>query len=160
MDLGSGGGLPGLVLATGWRESSWVLLDGRLRSTRFLRQAVDELGLGPRVRVVEGRAEVVARSEEHRGRYCVVVARGLGPPAVTAECAAGFLAPGGRLVVSEPPGSAGERWPTAGLSPLGLAFIRVVEDAGGGGYALLAQVEPCPDRFPRRPGIPAKRPLF
>lgn len=159
LDIGSGGGIPGLVLALEWPSSSWALLDGRARSTEFLAATVERLGLGGRVSVLEGRAEVVAHDPAHRGAYEVVVARGLAGPAVTAECAAGFLRVGGCLVVSEPPGSRGDRWRPSGLAALGME-LEQVRSAGGPRYALIRQRDECADRFPRRTGIPAKRPLF
>jgi 16S rRNA (guanine527-N7)-methyltransferase len=101
-----------------------------------------------------------------RGRYDLVVARGFGPPAVTAECAAPFLELGGRLVVSDPPdeppdrgeGGGSRRWPTAPLAALGLAPERSFAQPYH--YQALRQVAPCPDRYPRRTGVPRKRPLF
>lgn len=159
LDLGSGAGLPGLVLALLWPASGWVLLDGRVRSRDFLLAAVESLGLEERVAVVLGRAETVAHQLAYRGRFSLVVSRGLGPPAVTAECAAGFLAEGGKLVVSEPPGSTGARWHEGGLGALGMAAREIIV-AGGGSFAVLTQRTIAPSRFPRRAGIPAKRPLF
>jgi 16S rRNA (guanine527-N7)-methyltransferase len=76
---------------------------------------------------------------------------------VTAECAAPLLAVGGLLVVSEPPD--GRRWPASALEPLGMAVEGMVRGAAGT-FQRLRQVTPCPDRYPRRVGIPAKRPLF
>lgn len=159
VDLGSGGGIPGLVLALVWPSTSWVLVDGRARSASFLAGAVESLHLQDRVRVIEGRGEVLGRMPEHRGRHEVVVARGLAVPAATAECAAGFLVPGGRLVVSEPPGSSGDRWEREGLHSVGMEFESVAT-SNDAGYAILRQVSPCPSRYPRRTGIPTKRPLF
>ncbi|MGZ4710399.1 MAG: RsmG family class I SAM-dependent methyltransferase, partial [Acidimicrobiales bacterium] len=106
LDLGSGGGLPGLVLILAWPSTVWCLLDANQRRTDFLTDAVDELGVADRVTVVRGRAEEVAHDPAHRGRFDLVVARSFGKPAVTAECAAGFLVVGGMLVVSEPPSEA------------------------------------------------------
>jgi len=160
VDLGSGGGLPGLVLASVWPGSRWVLLDGRARSARFLESAAEALGFTDRVAVEEVRAEVAAHRPQHRGRHRLVVARGLAPPAVTAECAAGFLTEGGRLVVSEPPGSRGSRWGAQGLATLGLVLGAVVNGGSGSRFAVLEVRTPCPPRFPRRVGIAAKRPLF
>ena len=160
LDLGSGAGIPGLVLAVEWPASEWVLLDGRARSTRFLTEAVARLGLDERVKVVEARAEMAGHDPALRGSADLVVARGLGSPAVTAECGAAFLRPGGLLVVSEPPASTGARWSADALAELGLGPASVVKRAGGYGYAVLEQMTPCPGRYPRRVGIPAKRPLF
>ena len=159
VDLGSGGGLPGLVLALVWPTSRWMLLDAGERRTAFLTEAVAELGLGDRVEVLRGRAEEVGRRTERRGGHRLVVARSFAPPGVTAECAAPLLAVGGRLVVSEPPEPDAGRWPDTGLEVLGLRAVAVVRD-GGGTYQVLEQRSPCPERYPRRPGIPQKRPLF
>ncbi len=159
LDLGSGGGLPGLVLAMAWPESRLVLLDSNERRTDFLRWAVDSLGVAERVAVRRDRAEHLGRQPEWRRSMDLVVARSFGPPAVTAECAAPLLAVGGRLVVSEPPDARPHRWPAAGLDPLGLAPEASVQRLGHR-YQVLTQERPCSDRFPRRPGLPAKRPLF
>jgi 16S rRNA (guanine527-N7)-methyltransferase len=163
LDLGSGGGIPGLVLAHGWPEREAVLLDSNTRRARFLTEAVAELGWQGRVRVVGERAEVAGRRPALRGAFSLVVARSFGPPPVVAECAAPFLRPGGVLVVSEPPGSerherVDQRWPRSGLDALGL--IPLARWQGRFGYQLLRQAEPCPDRFPRRTGVPAKRPIY
>lgn len=162
MDLGSGGGLPGLVLAHRWPRSEAVLLDSNERRAAFLVEVVQDLGWSDRVRVVRARAEEAGRRIDLRESFSLVVARSFGPPASTAECAAPFLVPGGILVVSEPPPdsspSTGERWPAEVLAQLGIAPVRVWRDAFG--YQVLRQVTPCPRRFPRRVGVPFKRPLY
>ena len=158
-DLGSGAGLPGLPLALCFPGSSWLLVESSVRRAAFLRQAVRQLGIEDRVEVAEERAEVVGRSPGWRGRLDLVVARSFGPPAVVAECGAPLLAAGGYAVVSEPPGGMPSRWPLSGLSPLGMAPGAAVA-AEEGAYQILRQEHPCPDRYPRRVGVPAKRPLF
>jgi 16S rRNA (guanine527-N7)-methyltransferase len=164
LDLGSGGGVPGLVLARRWPESRAVLLDARERRCRFLREAVRDLDLAERVIVVWARAEEAGHRDYLRGAFDLVVARGFGPPAVTAECGAPFLRVGGTLAVSEPPdGDSGappdaSRWAAPGLARLGLAVGWSWSD--GFRYQALEQVEPCPERYARNPGVPAKRPLF
>ena len=158
LDLGSGGGIPGLVLAQVWAHAHGVLLESRERRCTFLEDALVVLGLKPRLKVACGRAEDRARDPELRGSVDLVVARGFGPPAVTAECGVGFLRPGGRLVVSEPQGSPEGRWPEAGLGELGLMGpeIRRTEEVT---VAVLTLVHPD-ERWPRRSGIPAKRRLW
>jgi 16S rRNA (guanine527-N7)-methyltransferase len=160
LDLGSGGGVPGLVLADRRPDLELALLDGSQRRTAFLEVAVDDLGFGDRVSVVRGRAEEAGRDPRWRGGFDVVTARSFGPPAVTAECAVGFLkGPGSRVLVSEPPAGSTERWPAEGLVLLGLApGTRRSEE--GSTVQRLDVVEWCSDRYPRRNGIPAKRPLF
>jgi len=159
VDLGSGGGVPGLVLAIAWPDSTWTLVEAHGRRASFLQEAASQLGCAARVHVVAERAEIVGRDPAHRGRYPLVVARSFGPPAVTAECASALLAPGGVLVVSEPPASDGARWRPAGLSLLGAAPERLVRTAKGT-FQLIRQASPCPSRYPRRVGVPSKRPLF
>jgi 16S rRNA (guanine527-N7)-methyltransferase len=162
LDLGSGGGVPGLVLAEWWPEAEFVFLDSSRRRTQFLREAVDALGWANRARVVAERAEVAGRDPSLRTGRDVVVSRAFGPPAVTAECGSPLLAVGGVLVVSEPPGEAGPdgavRWPPSGLSELGMEVLEARREPFA--YQTLLQSGPCPDRFPRRTGVPVKRPLF
>ena len=189
LDLGSGGGLPGLVLAERWPAAALVLLDANERRTSFLAAEVERLGWGPRVIVVRARAEEAGRRLELRGAFDVVVARSFGPPPVTAECGSPFLRVGGLLVVSEPPvdgeggargeggsagdgiarpgdgeavagaGAAGARWEPDGLAEVGLEVLGTFA-AGPYGYQVLRQVVSCPDRYPRRVGIPVKRPIY
>jgi 16S rRNA (guanine527-N7)-methyltransferase len=160
LDLGSGGGVPGLVLALDWPDVDAVLLDAGERRCAFLREAVERLGLDGRVDVVRQRAEEAGRLATLRGDFDLVVARSFGPPAVTAECAAPFLRVGGRLIVSEPPAEADRsgRWPVDGLAQLGLAPAGAWRQEYG--YQSLVQRAPCPERYPRRVGQAAKRPLF
>lgn len=159
VDLGSGGGLPGLVLAISMPSWSFTLVDGNERRTAFLVEAVEVLRLGARCTVVCGRAEEIGWLPAFRGQFDAVVARSFAPPAVTAECAAPLLRVGGTLVVSEPPVHDPMRWPDAGMSQFGFGVGRIHEEAASRLF-VSTLLEPVPDRFPRRVGIPAKRPLF
>jgi 16S rRNA (guanine527-N7)-methyltransferase len=162
-DLGSGGGVPALVLAVLWPGSEWVLVESNQRRAEWLRHAVADLGLEDRCTVVCDRAETVARTEL-RHACDLVTARSFAPPGTTAECAAPLLRLGGELLVAEPPeGEATLRWAPEGLLKLGLrlrALGSVVTSAGPAQIAALACIELAGDRYPRRVGIPSKRPLF
>ncbi len=167
LDLGAGGGLPGLVLAaTVWPETEWCLLDAQARRSAFLVEAVDALGLTDRVQVVTARAEEHGRNASARHAFDLVVARSFASPPVTAECAAPLLRPGGHLVVSEPPAAeTEERWPSAGLGLLGFGSAEPVVVPGDGArdpvhLVRIPLLDLVDDRYPRRVGIPAKRPLF
>lgn len=160
LDLGSGGGVPGLVLAVERPDLQLVLVDAAERRAAFLDRAVHELGVGERVTVQRGRAEELARRTDLRGSVEVVVARSFGPPAVTAECAIGFL--GGvddRLLVSEPPEGGADRWPSGPLEELGLEWIACHRDRGVG-ISELRVVADVASRWPRRTGVPSRRPVF
>lgn len=161
-DVGAGGGVPGLVLAAClWPSTSWSLLDASQRRTDFLRRAVASLGLGDRVVVVRGRMEELAHQAQHRGQYDLVVARSFGPPAATAECSAPLLEVGGHLVVSEPPDpEPSDRWNSTMLEELGL--MGDAPDAlltGAPSAVRFVLHRPPSARYPRRTGIPTKRPL-
>jgi 16S rRNA (guanine527-N7)-methyltransferase len=158
LDLGTGGGLPGLVLATAWPETRGVLLDSRRRSARWVESAIARLGLGDRVEVRETRAEEAGRAPDLREGFPLVVARGFGAPAVTAECGSAFVTPGGRLSVSEPPGPDPSRWPAAGLAELALRVTR--PEAAAVSLVVLEKTGPLDARFPRAIGQPARRPLW
>lgn len=171
LDLGSGGGLPGLVLAWDGRcngpgsslaGARWHLLESQHRRAVFLRDACLRLGLDPEVTVEEGRAEEAAHDSRYRRQFQVVTARSFGSPAVTAECAAGFLADGGVLVVSEPPsvgaGDHADRWPHEALEELGFGASAPI--VGPFHFRALVMTGRCPARMPRRAGVPAKRPLW
>lgn len=159
VDLGSGGGIPGLPLVTAGVGSRWALLDGSVTRCRFLSEAVARLSPAQAVEVICGRAEEVGRDEGQRGQWDAVIARSFGRPATTAECAAPLLAVGGVLVVAEPPSSSPGRWPPEGLALLGLEPETLFQE-GQATYQVLRQTALCPPRFPRRVGVPAKRPLF
>ena len=149
LDLGTGGGLPGLVIAEAFPESTVILLDARERRTDFLRRAVSRLGWNERVLVLTGRAETLGHDPTWRAMCAAVVARGFGGPGPTAECAAPFLAVGGQLVVSEPPPdsmSVGARWPAAPLAELGL---EADDEQPNTSVRSFTQVAPCPRRFAR-----------
>ena len=157
VDLGSGGGLPGLVLADLLPQLVLCFLDGRTERANALTESLAALGR-PDLEVRGVRAELAGRDPALRKAFQAVVARAFGPPATTAECAAPFLKVGGVLIVSEPPGvSAQSRWP-ADCERLGLELERTVVEPFA--FAVLRQVAPCPERYPRRVGVPRKRPLF
>jgi 16S rRNA (guanine527-N7)-methyltransferase len=156
LDIGSGGGLPGLVLAVDWPDWEWTLLDSAERSTRLLREAVEDLGLNSRVEVVTGRAEDRA-SEDRRGRFGLVISRSVAAPAIIAEYAAPYLTPGGRLVVSQPPDVSESAWPADDLALLGMKLRDISHNPVS---AVVEQTSPAPGIYPRRTGVAAKRPLW
>lgn len=111
LDLGSGGGIPGLVLAVRRPDLRVMLLDRRTARTDLLRRLVHRLGITDRVTVLAGEAAVFGKQDKYRGAFDAVVCRSFGTPAVTTRMAGPFLGNGGLLIVSEPPDSHG-RWTT------------------------------------------------
>ena len=121
VDLGSGGGLPGLVVAARCPLLQVTLVERRARRADLLRRAVRALDLEQRVVVLDTDVAVVARQQPHA--FDVVTARSFAAPAITARWASALLRPGGVLIVSEPPQDDTERWPTALLEGLSLTDL-------------------------------------
>jgi 16S rRNA (guanine527-N7)-methyltransferase len=166
VDLGSGGGVPGLVIASALPTARVTLVEAIARRARDLELAAAELfgtdGEGPdrqRVRVVEDRAEVVAHWDEFREAADVATARGFGRPALVAEIATGFLRIGGVLVVSEPPAGRSDRWPPKRLRELGFGAPTIVP-ARGAHYAVMTKETAAPDDRPRPTKPLVKRPAW
>ncbi|MFC0080595.1 RsmG family class I SAM-dependent methyltransferase [Aciditerrimonas ferrireducens] len=159
VDLGPGGGVPGLLIAGWWPTQRLLLQEASTTRAAWLAETVEGLGWIDRVQVDARRAEEAGRDPSRRHAALVVTARAFGKPAVTAECGAPFLRPGGVLVVAEPPDGVG-RWPVEGLSLLGLELAWWGAMAPGAHVAVLRAVQACPERYPRRTGVPNRRPLF
>ena len=161
IDIGTGGGVPGLVLASCWPDSQVVLMDVNERRTSFLQEVLDGWNGSGRAEVLRGRAEVLGRDDEFRERFDAVTSRSFGLPAATAECGSSFLALSGWMVVSEPPDSGSSvRWPGPGLRQVGLDPVTTLRPVVRFGYQVLKKVDPLDPRYPRRVGIPVKRPIF
>jgi len=160
VDLGSGGGVPGLVLLACWPECRVVLLDANERRTDFLAEVTSKSGADERAEVVRGRAEEIGHDARFREQFDLVTSRSFASPAVTAECGAALLKNQGLMVVSEPPDESDDRWPVEGLARLGLEALPPTRFEDRYGYQPLRKVTTTDDRYPRRVGIPAKRPLF
>lgn len=155
IDLGTGIGIPGLALAGLRPEMRWTLLDASQRRVRLVQETIARLGWADRVTAVHGRSE-------DRGLglspASVVVARLFGPPPVTAECAAPLVAVGGVVLISDLDEVGAEsRWPAMSLEPLGLVPAGRRADPA---VQILACAQPHEDRFPRKPGVARKRPLW
>lgn len=157
LDLGTGAGLPGLVMAACWPATRWLLTDRRLRSESFARWAIGVLEMVERVSFRRGEAAELAREPTLAGAFALVVARAFGPPPLAAECATGFLALGGRLVVSEPEHETAARWPSGPLGRLGLEMHTTGTDPR---FVELRKVAPHEGRFPRRPAVMQRDPLY
>ena len=158
VDLGAGGGVPGLVLALRYVRSEWTLVESGQRRARFLEEAIERLGLASRVRVFADRAEVAGRDTTLREKSTIVTARSFGAPTVTAECSAPLLLVGGFVLVSEPPVQDDSRWPSEPMAELGL--VSRFEERRGFHFSVHEKVAACPDLYPRKVGVPAKRPRF
>jgi 16S rRNA (guanine527-N7)-methyltransferase len=117
LDLGSGGGVPGLIIAHDLPNAQVTLLDRRAKRTDVLERVIRRLGWQDRVAVRCEDVETFAVEEP----FGAVVARGFGPPAFTIAQASRFVRDGGPIVISEPPGE--DRWDPQFLDDLHLRRI-------------------------------------
>jgi 16S rRNA G527 N7-methylase RsmG len=118
IDLGSGGGLPGLVIAVRRPDVVVTLVERRATRADLLRRAVVSLDLVDRVSVFAGDVKAVAA--ERPSAADVVTARSFAAPEITARWAGELLKAGGHLIVSEPPNDVPSRWPMAVLNAAAL----------------------------------------
>jgi 16S rRNA (guanine527-N7)-methyltransferase len=149
VDVGSGGGSPGLPLATARPDLRFDLLESSRKKCAFLERWATEFD---NVSVVCGRAEDYARAAG-RDAYGTAVARALAPPPAAAEWCLPLVRPGGRAVLFVGP-SADE----AAVARAAQQLSAELEE-GPAGFILLRKTGSTPDRFPRRPGLARKRPL-
>lgn len=126
IDLGSGGGVPGLVIAHDRPDLDVHLLDRRTKRTDFLERVVLRLGWSDHVRVIA--RDVEAYIAEAPPAFAAAVARGFGPPDVTVRTATRLVGHGGLIVISEPP--TGDRWAPALLERIGVERVEAPEGNG------------------------------
>jgi 16S rRNA (guanine527-N7)-methyltransferase len=145
VDVGSGGGAPGIPLAAALPEREVTLLESSRRKCAFLERWAREF---PNARVVCGRAE-----EQRVDHWGVAVAKALAPPEVAAEWCLPLVAPGGAAVLFV--------GPTADAEPVARVAERLAAevDESPAGLLVLRKLGTTPEGFPRRPGVARKRPL-
>lgn len=162
MDLGTGGGLPGLVLAVQHPDVAWTLVDATAKKVAVVQRFVDELELD-NVTVIAARAEALAAAADHRGQYDGVVARALAPLPTLTELARGFLRPDGLLVAMKGPAWGGEVAAAQGaLRTLRLSVMstdRLQSPARETWVVTMRAEGPPPAGYPRRDGLPKHDPL-
>ena len=145
VDVGSGGGAPGIPLASALGDRPVVLLEANARKCEFLERVAGEF---PNVTVVRGRAE-----EQQTDRFGAALARALAPPVVAVEWCLPLVAPGGAAVLYV--------GPSADARAVGRAAERLAAEPAESppGLLVLRKLAPTPPGFPRRPGAARKRPL-
>jgi 16S rRNA (guanine527-N7)-methyltransferase len=145
VDVGSGGGAPGIPLAHALPEREVTLLEATRRKCDFLERWAREL---PNVRVICGRAE-----EQPVDSWGVAVAKALAPPPVAAEWCLPLVEPGGAAVLYVGPTAQADR------VALVAEQLAAALDESPPGLLVLCKLGPTPPGFPRRSGVARKRPL-
>lgn len=163
VDVGAGGGLPGIPLAIMRPDLRFTAIDATGKKVRHIAQTAEALGLS-HLRALQGRAEELCglhtgTRPEHRERYDLAVCRALAPMPVLLELVSPFLKPGGRMLAIK-----GERAPQE-LQDAAVALERlhmVVRDQSRTDTGTIVELEktaPTPKRYPRRSGEPKRSPI-
>lgn len=164
IDVGSGGGLPGIPLAVARQELQVTLLESTGKKAAFLKRCVAEIPL-PNVKVVQDRAETVGQDRAHRQTYDAVVCRAIGPLREVLEYTLPLAKVGGTVLAMKGP-KAEQELDEAGdaIDALGGGEIQVFEAYPEGSeqntvIVVVAKERPTPKTYPRRPGVPRQAPL-
>ncbi len=161
VDVGSGGGLPGIALKLARPQLAVTLVEADRAKAAFLVQACARLGL-PDVDVIARRAEDAGRDGALREKFDVATARALAAMPVLAELCLPFVRVGGRLLAQK---TAREDVDAAAraIELLGGAPTRIVQAPSRarieGTVVIVEKVRPTPSAYPRRPGLPNRKPL-
>jgi len=163
LDLGSGGGFPGIPLAVALGGEGTLLVEATRKKARFLETVVGATGLAGRVMVAADRAEDVARDPRHRGQWPLVTARAVAGLAELVELAFPLLANGGSLFA----------WKRGDIDRECEAAERAIHAVGGGGIRVIdvavdgleghrivvaTRTGTVPDLYPRDPAVRRRRP--
>jgi 16S rRNA (guanine527-N7)-methyltransferase len=164
IDVGAGAGIPGIPLKIVFPQIQLVLLEATTRKTTFLRHIVEKLSLKD-VDIVVGRAEEVAHSPQYREQFDIVFARGVAELAALAELTLPFCSLGG-LVIAHKKGDIQEEVKQAenAIKILGgrskeVRPVQLPEFPDNRCLVVIEKVSATPEKYPRRVGIPAKKPI-
>jgi len=164
IDVGTGAGMPGLPLKIIWPQIRLVLIEATAKKTDFLRQLIIKLKLDD-VEIVPRRAETVAHQPEYRERFDLVVSRAVAPLPTLVELTLPLATIGGAVIAPkkgaiDPEVNQADR----AISLLGGRLraeksVNLDEFTDTRRLIVIDKVAATPSQYPRRPGIPAKRPL-
>ena len=164
VDVGTGAGFPGVPLKLVFPESRLFLVESSGKKSRFLDHLVQALSLSG-VEVLTGRAETLAHLAELREGFDVVLSRGVVRMPVLLEYTLPFCTVGGRVITLKHGGieqeiaGAARSMETLGGRLAGVFPVQVEGLSDNRVVVAVEKVGPTPDQYPRRPGMPAKRPL-
>ena len=164
LDIGTGGGIPGLVLAVSLPRIQFTLLDATGKKIAFIQTLIENVGLD-NVRTIHGRAEEIGRDPDLRGTYSVAVARAVSSLPALIELGLPMLKPGGHLLFPKGNDIADElRSGHIAASILGGEIVEAPLLPNVGSYietrlVIVRKTAPTPGAYPRRSGIPSRDPL-
>lgn len=165
VDVGSGAGLPGIPMRILLSDVKLVLLEATTKKANFLRHLTAKLGLD-NVEVAVGRAEEVAHDTRYRERFGLVLSRAVAPLPTLAELTLPFCAVGGSFIaqkkgaIDREINEASKAITVLGGNLREVKGVDLAEFDDERWLIVIDKVMTTPQRYPRRPGIPAKRPIL
>lgn len=165
IDIGTGAGLPGIPLKIVLPDTRLVLLEATTKKTKFLEHLVAKLGL-KEVEIVAGRAEEIAHDARYREKFDLVLSRAVASLPTLVELALPFCAAGGRFIAQKKGNIDKEMAQSEkAIVLLGGALHEIIPVvleglADGRILVVIDKIKPTPPGYPRRSGIPAKRPIL
>lgn len=164
IDIGTGAGFPGIPLNIFLPESRLVLLDSKAKKATFLRHIIDQLKL-EHAEVVVGRAEEIAHQSLFRQNFTLVVSRAVASLPTLVELALPFCQIGGEFVaqkkgeIKQEVIQASKAIESLGGKLKQVKKIELEELSDERCLVIIDKIYPTPEKYPRRPGIPARRPI-
>ena len=164
IDIGSGAGIPGIPLKIVFPDIDLVLLEATTKKADFLHHLKRKLRLDD-VEIVVGRAEDIAHQAQYREYFDVVLSRAVAPLPTLVELTIPFCTMGGSFIAQKKGAiepeitEAAEAFSLLGGKLREVKRVALEEFADERRLIIIDKVSPTPQQYPRRPGLPAKRPL-
>lgn len=164
IDVGTGGGFPGVPLAIAFPEKKFTLIDSLNKRIKIVNQLCDELEI-KNVRAIHGRAEELARKKDMREQFDICVSRAVANMATLSEYCLPFVKVGGSFIAYKGPDCESEvKEASNAIEKLGGCLLRI-ESPEADGVAfdhrliVVKKIAAMAVKFPRKPGTPSKEPM-
>lgn len=162
LDLGTGGGFPGLPLAIAYPDKEFYLVDSIGKKIKVVSDVAEKLGLS-NVHAFQARAEEIGSSVDYREKFDLVVSRAVANMSSLSEYCIPLVKPGGYFVAYKTVAAEEEiRNASNAVKLLGGAEIQIVPDGRESNehvFAVIKKIAPTPKKYPRSGGAPLKKPL-